>query len=111
MTHIGKGPGFSRIDFTGHFLVSLWIDGMARIVATIIFILLIGSIEAPAQETVEQILVQTEEVYRNLQTYHFRGTISYKWMGEDKSIQVPHNSFQSFRGKGLFALLLPPGGE
>ena len=72
---------------------------MARIAAAIVCILLIVPV-ATAQETVEQILDQTEEVYKNLQAYHFRGTISYEWVGEDKNTQVPPNSFQSFKGKG-----------
>jgi|WetSurSiteA1Bulk_404760.scaffolds.fasta_scaffold19160_2 peroxiredoxin len=72
---------------------------MTRITAAILLIPLIGFIDAKVQETVEQILVQTEEVYRNLKTYHFRGDISYEWTGEDKNTRVLHSSFQSFKGK------------
>jgi peroxiredoxin len=99
-THIGKRLNSYEIIFYRPLPFGILMDVMARIAAAIIFVLLTGPIEAKAQETVEQILDQTEEVYKNLQAYHFRGFVSYEWVEEDKSTQTFHNSFQSFRGKG-----------
>jgi len=73
---------------------------MVRIAAVILLIPLIGSSLATAQETVEQILVRTEEVYKNLETYHFRGSIFYEWTGGDNSKRFLRSDFQSFKGKG-----------
>ncbi len=58
---------------------------MVRIAGVILFIPLIGASHAAAQETAERILARTEEVYKNLENYHFRGSISYDWREEDNN--------------------------
>ena len=73
---------------------------MSRTAIAILLILIIQPLGASAQETAEQILVRTEEVYRNLDTYHFRGSISYEWMGADNSNRIFQSEFQSFKGEG-----------
>ncbi len=73
---------------------------MVRIKVVILFIILIATGFAATQETAEVILMRTEEVYKNLKTYHFRGTISYDWTGEDNHKQSYLVDFQSFKGTG-----------
>jgi len=72
---------------------------MTRIAAVILLAWLIGPIEAAAQETAEYILIRTEEVYRNLGTYHFRGSVWYEWSGEDGNPRSFLSTFQAYRGK------------
>jgi hypothetical protein len=59
----------------------------------------IGSVEAAAQETAEHILIRTEEVCRNLDICHFRGSVLYEWSGEDRNQRSMASTFQFFKGK------------
>jgi hypothetical protein len=56
-----------------------------------------------AQESVEQILAHTEEVYRSASTYKFSGVISYDWKSQKNKSRMFQESFQCFRGDGVKA--------
>ena len=73
---------------------------MSQILLVILLLLSIPAQVLVAQESVEQILARTQEVYGKTQSYHISGVISYDWTSPDHRPRAFQESFQCSRGEG-----------
>jgi peroxiredoxin len=81
------------------YLSRFWRQIKLRTGLLLSFLLILSQVLA-AQESVEQILARTQEVYKSANIYQFSGAVLYDWKDNDNKSRTFRQIFQCYRGEG-----------